>query len=237
MLFFFKHFGGLVKKYLSILTKCPLFSGIRDEDILAILRCLDAQVIQTARNLPVLREGVPARYVGIVLSGRVQIVRHAFSGSRSIISTCDPAQVFGAAYACADVEALPVSVLAVLDSEILMIDYRRMMNTCTNACAFNSRIMSNLLNIVSKKNIFFSEKLDIVSQRTTRDKLLSFLYAQARQSGSLCFSIPYNRQQLADYLGVSRCAMTTELTRLEKDGLIRYHRNEFELPSLPDDHD
>lgn len=225
-----------MEKYLSILTKCPLFSGIGDKDVLAILRCTDAQVIRVSRNLPILREGDAARHVGIVLSGRVQVVRHAFSGSRSIISSCDPAQVFGAAYACAGAEALPVSVLAALDSEILLVDWRRMMNTCTNACAFHARLISNLLNIVSKKNIFFSEKLDIVSQRTTRDKLLSFLYAQAHQSGSLRFSIFYNRQQLADYLGVSRCAMTTELTRLEKDGLIRYHRNEFELPYLPDDH-
>jgi len=101
-----------VKKYLSVLSRCPLFSGIEPENILTMLSCMDAQIIKTPKNHPVFREGTPAKYVGLVLSGRVQVVRHTICGSRHIIAATDPAQIFGAAFACAAVETLPVSAIA-----------------------------------------------------------------------------------------------------------------------------
>lgn len=227
---------GFVKKYLRILTKCPLFSGIEEENVLAMLRCMEAQVITALKNQSIFREGDPARYVGIVLSGRVQVLRHALCGSRNIIASFETSQLFGAAFACAAVETLPVSVIAMLDSEILLIDCKKILTVCSNSCIFHARLISNLLKIVSERNIFFNQKLDIMAKRTTRDKLLSFLFAQSRQAGSSCFAISYNRQQLADYLGVNRSAMITELTKLKEDRIIAFHRNEFEILQMQEEH-
>ena len=218
-----------MKKYIHALTKCPVFSGINEENLLAMLTCMDAQICRYSKNQPVLRAGDPARYMGIVLSGRVQVIRDAVCGSRSIIADFGPLQVFGAAFACSFIDVLPVSVMAAADSEIMLIDCRRIMTTCSNTCAFHAKMISNLLMNVCKRNVFFQQKLEIVTKRTTREKLLTFFDDFVQKSGSLRFSIPYNRQQLADYLGVSRCAMVTEMTRMKEDNLIDFSGNEFEI--------
>ncbi|MBQ8619167.1 MAG: Crp/Fnr family transcriptional regulator, partial [Clostridia bacterium] len=218
-----------MKKYIHILTKCPVFSGINEEELLTMLSCMDAQIYHFSKNQTILRAGDPAKYMGIVLSGRVQVIRDAICGSRSIIADFGPPQLFGAAFACAAVETLPVSVIAMLDSEILLIDCKKILTVCSNSCVFHAKLISNLLKIVSDRNIFFNQKLDVVTKRTTRGKLLSFLFTQSRQAGSRRFTISYNRQQLADYLGVNRSAMITELTKLKEDHVIAFHRNEFEI--------
>lgn len=218
-----------MKKYIHILTKCPVFSGISEDNLLAMLTCMDAQICRYSKNQPVLRAGDPARYMGIVLSGRVQSIRDAVCGSRSIIADFGPLQVFGTSFACSSIDVLPVSVIALADSEIMLIDCRRIMTTCSNTCAFHAKMISNLLMNVCERNVFFHQKLEIVTKRTTREKLLTFFDDFVQQSGSLRFSIPYNRQQLADYLGVSRCAMVTEMTRMKEDGLIDFSGNEFEI--------
>ena len=218
-----------MKKYIHVLTKCPVFSGVNEENLLVMLTCMDAQICRYSKNQPVLRAGDPARYMGIVLSGRVQVIRDAVCGSRSIIADFGPLQVFGAAFACSFIDVLPVSVMAAADSEIMLIDCRRIMTTCSNTCAFHAKMIANLLRSVCERNVLFNQKLEIVTKRTTREKLLAFFDGFIHQAGSLRFSIPYNRQQLADYLGVSRCAMVTEMTRMKEDGLIDFRGNEFEV--------
>lgn len=218
-----------MKKYIPILAKCPVFSGISEEELLAMLSCMDAQICRFSKNQTILRAGDPAKYMGIVLTGRVQVIRDAICGSRSILADFDPTQIFGAAFACASADALPVSVIATADSEIMLINCRRIITVCTNTCIFHARMISNLLKNICERNILFNQKLEIVAKRTTREKLLSFFDGFAQKNGSLRFSIPYNRQQLADYLGVSRCAMVTEMSRMKEDGLIDFSGNEFEI--------
>lgn len=167
--------------------------------------------------------------MGVVLSGHVQVVRDAICGSRSIVADFGPPQIFGAAFACSCADVLPVSVVATADSEIMLIDCRRIITVCSNTCSFHAKVIANLLRNVSERNIFFNQKLEIITKRTTREKILSFLDVYAKKTGTLRFSIPYNRQQLAEYLGVGRSAMVTEMTRMKQDGLIDYRGNEFEI--------
>ena len=218
-----------MKKYLPALIGCPVFSGIQEGDLLAMLSCMDAQVCRFSRNQPILRAGDPARYMGVVLSGHVQVVRDAVCGSRSIVADFGPPHIFGAAFACSGADVLPVSVIATADSEIMLIDCRRIITVCSNTCSFRAKMIANLLRTVSERNIFFNQKLEIITKRTTREKILAFLDVHAKKNGALRFSIPYNRQQLAEYLGVGRSAMVTEMTRMKKDGLIDYRGNEFEI--------
>lgn len=218
-----------MKKYLSVLVNCPVFSGVQEGELLAMLSCMDAQVCRFSRNQPILRAGDPARYMGVVLSGHVQVVRDAICGSRSIVADFGPPQIFGAAFACSGADVLPVSVVATADSEIMLIDCRRIITVCSNTCSFHAKVIANLLRNVSERNIFFNQKLEIITKRTTREKILSFLDVYAKKTGTLRFSIPYNRQHLAEYLGVGRSAMVTEMTRMKQDGLIDYRGNEFEI--------
>lgn len=218
-----------MKEFLPVLAKCPLFDQIRPEELAPMLACLGARVSKYQKNQIMFEEGSPAKYVGIVLSGAAQIVREDYYGNRSIVARIEPTELFGESFACAGVTALPIRVVAAEDSEIMLIDCRRITVSCTKACSFHSQIVFNLLKVVATKNLVFNQKIEIISRRTTREKLMAYLFSQAKLHGSSSFTIPYDRQSLADYLGVDRSAMSVEISKLRKDGVISCEKSHFEL--------
>lgn len=218
-----------MKKYISALKKCGLFQEIEEENLVAMLGCLGAKVSNVRKHEVIFQEGATARFLGIILSGAVQMVQDDFYGNRTIVTQIEENRVFGESFACAGVTSLPVSFIASKDCEIMLIDCSRITNTCCNACAFHKQIIFNLLQLVAKKNLDFHQKIEITSKRTTREKLMTYLLSVAKQTGSSSFSIPYNRQGLADYLGVERSAMSAEIGKLRKDGIIECHKNLFEI--------
>ena len=213
----------------SILASSPLFEGVNAEDLSAMTACLGARTAAYQKNTVILSEGAPSGEIGVVLSGRVQIVRTDFYGNRSIMMTISPGELFGEAFACAEVAILPVSIVAAEDSTVMMINCRRIMKTCSNACEFHSRLIFNLLKIVSMKNLALHRKAEITSRRTTREKILTYLLQQAKLSGSSRFTIPFDRQALADYLEVDRSGLSAELGKLKKQGVLDFHKNSFHL--------
>lgn len=218
-----------MEKYLPVLSRCQLFAGLADQDLMAVLTCLDASISTVAKNNIVFSEGERAVYVGIVLSGSVQILKEDYYGNRSIVAAIQPGELFGETFACAGVDALPVCVVAVQDSQIMLIDCHRITRSCSNACSFHNQLVLNLLQVVATKNLIFNQKLDLLSKRTTRDKLMAYLTGQAKLKGSSSFTIPYDRQALADYLCVERSAMSAEIGKLRKDGIIDSAKNRFTL--------
>lgn len=218
-----------MKKYLGVLKKCILFGGIDDENIIAMLTCLNARVIEADKGEFIFNEGDAAEYVGILLTGEAQIIRDDFFGNRSIMTEVMPGELFGESFACADVKELPVSVVASENSEIMLIDCRRIITTCESSCVFHNMIIHNLLRVLAAKNLAFNKKMEIISKRTTRDKLMTYLMSQAKANGSSSFTIPFDRQELADYLGVERSAMSKEISRMKADGLIECDRSRFKI--------
>ena len=132
-------------------------------------------------------------------------------------------------FACLRDVPLSVTATAAAPAQVLFLDVERVLHVCPSACAFHSRVVRNLLHLLAGKNYRLTEKLEHISRRTTREKLLSYLAAQSRAAHSAAFAIPFNRQQLADYLAVDRSAMSKELARMRADGLIEYERNRFRL--------
>lgn len=218
-----------MKKYLPVLERCPLFDGIAPEHKTAMLGCLGARVIACEKNEAIFMEGDPAFQVGVVLSGSAQIIKEDFYGNRSIVTSVMPSQLFGESFACADIESMPVSVIAAEKSEIMLIDCRKITVTCSSACSFHSRMILNLLRVVAAKNLVFNQKLEIVSKRTTRDKLMAYLLDQAKQHGSAEFTIPFDRQALADYLGVERSALSAEISKMRAEGIFENTKSTFRL--------
>ena len=194
-----------------------------------MLGCLGAKTVTAEKNQFIFREGDPANFVGIVLEGCVQMVREDYFGNRSILARVGPAELFGESFACSDVAAYPISVVAVEDSSVLMIDSRRITVTCANACGFHNRMIFNMLKVVANQNLVLNQKIEITSKRTTREKLMAYLLAQAKAYDSDTFTIPYDRQALADYLEVERSAMSAEISKLKKDGVIDCDRSTFRL--------
>ena len=218
-----------MRKFNLVLERCALFDGIQMEDLSAMLGCIGGHTITVSKGQSVYREGDPATHVGMVLSGAVRLVREDFYGNRSIVAHIGPAELFGETYACAGVASLPVSVVADEDSEVLLMDCRRITTTCSSACAFHNRIIHNLLRLVAVKNLVFDQKIQVTSKRTTREKLMAFLLNQAKLQNSNTFTIPYDRQELADYLEVDRSGLSAEISKLRKEGVLESEKNQFRL--------
>ncbi len=218
-----------MKKYLKILKKCALFDNIQDDDLIKMLGCLGARVVNFDKKYTVLGEGGPAKYIGIVLSGSAQIIQIDYYGNRSLLSIVQPSQVFSEAFACAEVGSLPVTVIANEPSEIMLIDCSHILHTCTNNCGFHQQLIFNLMKSLAAKTIMFHQKIEIISKRSTREKLMSYLMLQAKQMESNSFDIPFDRQELADYLKVDRSGLSAEISKLRQEGIIKSHRKHFEL--------
>ena len=218
-----------MKKYLKALQNCSLFRGISEERLFTMLTCLGARVESFDKKYTVFAEGSPARYIGIVLSGTVQIVQIDYYGNRSILSHMKESDVFAEAFACAEMTALPISVVATEPCEVMLIECSHILHTCSNNCGFHQQLIFNMMKDLANKTILFHQKIEVVSQRTTRDKIMTYLSQEARKAGKNSFDIPYDRQALADYLEIDRSGMSAEISKLKKEGVIESHKNHFEL--------
>lgn len=218
-----------MKKYIEILKKCPLFLDIGEEDLLRMLDCMGATVDTYDKKYTIIAEGNPAKYIGIVLSGSAQIVQVDYFGNRSILSNVGPSEVFAEAFACAEVQSIPVTVVANEPSEIMIIDSGHILHICSNNCSFHRQLIFNLMKDLATKTILFHQKIEITSKRTTREKLMAYLAFQAKKAGRSSFEIPFDRQELADYLEVDRSGLSTEISKLKNEGVLDSRRKHFEL--------
>lgn len=221
--------NAISMKFNSLLKETILFRGMKEEDITGVLSCLGAEKREYKKGEFIFRAGEKAVLVGVVLNGKVQVIKEDFFGNRAILTEVTSASLFGESFPFAEEERLPVSVMAVTDSEILFMDYKRIITTCSSACVFHSKLIENMLFIIAKKNVLLNEKIQVMSKRTTREKLLSYLQNQAMRAGSSSFTIPFNRQELADSLCVDRSAMSNELSKLQEEGILNFHKSEFVL--------
>jgi len=218
-----------MKEISPLLMNCPLFERLAPAALPQLLSCLNAQLVHVPKGGCILQQGDPARFFGVLLSGDAQIIRGDVQGSHTIIEAIRPSELFAEALACAALDSLPVNVVAASDCTVLLMEHSRVMRACSRGCVAHSILVTSLLRIVSQKNLQLNQKLEIVTQRSTREKLMAYLHSQSLRADSRRFSIPFDRQGLADYLGVERSAMSTELGKLKKAGLIDFCKNTFEL--------
>ena len=218
-----------MKKDIDILITSPLFTGIDDIDLSSMLNCLSAKKAAFTKDTYILSAGNTATDVGIVLSGSVNIIKEDFWGNRAILAKMQSGEMFGEAFAFARLQKLPVSVVAAEKSEVLFVDFKKITSTCSSSCLFHTQLIQNILKILAQKNIMLTQKLEHIVKRTTREKLLSYMSEQAIKSGTNSFIIPFNRQELADYLSVDRSAMSNELSKLRDEGILEFSKNHFIL--------
>jgi len=157
------------------------------------------------------------------------VIKEDYWGNRDIVTVVQPGETFAESYACSLEASVGVSVQASQNSEVLLMDIRRVMQTCSSACAFHSRLIRNLVTLLASRNLRFNEKLTHVMQRRTRDKILSYLSSESQKQKTSYFDIPFDRQQLADYLGVDRSALSSELSAMKKEKILDYEKNHFML--------
>jgi CRP/FNR family transcriptional regulator, dissimilatory nitrate respiration regulator len=204
-----------------------LFNDISADDLSVMLTCLGVKNKQyEKRGIIVLAED-KLDHVGVVLRGAVLIVKEDFVGNRSIVDRIGQYGMFGEAFACAGIQKSPVTIIAAEDSEIMWIQFRRIINSCSANCVFHSKLIENMMKLLALKNLQVNQKLELTSKRNMRDKLAAYLLMQAEEAKSFDFTIPLNRSELADYLYVDRSSLSRELGKMRDEGIIEFKRNHF----------
>ena len=221
--------GKKLEKYLDILKKCPLFEDISDGELTKMLSCLGARGRRFDKHERILSEGEPAQEVGILLSGRANVSQIDYYGNRTLIGRVSPGEMFAEEFACANVKSLPIDVIADEACEVLLINCRHILTPCESYCGHHQKMIFNMMRDVAKKAIIFHKKIDVTAKRTTRDKLLTYLNHMAKETGKHSFEIPFDRQELADYLEVDRSGLSVEIGKLRREGLIKNTKNFFEI--------
>ena len=218
-----------MKKYIPVLKRTKLFSGVGEEDIASLLSCLGARKKEYKKGEYILREGEHISDIFVLVEGKIHIQKDDYWGNRSILSVISVGEMFGEAYSSPESGALLNDVVAMEDSSVIFFDVKRILTTCSSACRFHNMIVQNMFFAISDKNRRLVQKLGHMSGRTTRAKLISYLSEEAKRQGSSAFTVPFNRQQLADYLCVDRSAMSNELCKMRDEGMIKFEKSRFEL--------
>ncbi|MBR5313779.1 MAG: Crp/Fnr family transcriptional regulator [Clostridia bacterium] len=217
-----------MEKYIKFLEKCALFDGIDRERLLRMLVCLGAKIKTYEKRCTIMSEGMESDEVGIILSGSAQITQTDYYGNRNIFGRITQSEVFNEEFACSGTRALPVSIVADEPCCVMFIDCGHILHTCSNNCEFHQQLIYNLMKELALKTVKFHEKIEATSKRTTREKLLAYLNICAKKDGNE-FSIPFDRQELADYLEVDRSGLSVEISKLRKEGILDCHKNSFTL--------
>ena len=214
---------------LALRKRTKLFYGITENEMGAMLECLSAVKHSYQKGDYVFRRGERIASVAVLLEGRVHIQKVDYWGNQSILSEVSEGELFGEVYACLGGEEILNNAVAVKPSVVLFLDINRILTMCPSGCRFHERLVRNLLAVLASKNRMLTQKLEHMSQRTTRERLLSYLSEQSLKKGSSSFDIPFSRQQLADFLSVDRSAMSNELCKMRDEGILQFDKNHFEL--------
>ncbi|MBQ7568307.1 Crp/Fnr family transcriptional regulator [bacterium] len=218
-----------MKKFVPVLKKTKLFAGVGEDEIAAMLSCLGARLRKYKKGEYVLQQGGYLADMLVLAEGSLHIQRDDYWGNRSILGHIGIGEIFGEAYVAPGSGVLLNDVVALEDSSVFFFDVKRVITTCSSACRFHTAVVQNLFFAISEKNRGLVQKLDFMSRRTTREKLIAYLSAEAKKQNSPYITIPFNRQQLADYLSVDRSAMSNELCKMRDDGLLEFEKNRFKL--------
>jgi len=211
------------------LKACPLFADIKESDLISLLDYPLAIRQHFNKNDFIFVVDDKVTSIGIVLSGGVRVIQEDFWGNRTIFAHIGPTGLFAEAFSCAETENFPVSVIAAIRSEILLIDYQKVISSYPSTGTFHGKLIQNMMRILAQKNIILTQKMEIMTKRTTREKLLFYFSTLALQSKTGQFAIPFSRQELADYLCVDRSAMTRELGKMQNEELLSINKNQIKL--------
>lgn len=221
-----------MKKIINRLKESPLFQEISDEDMERIVECFEIKPFAFEKDQFLVHQGDRAKGVGIVLEGTIYIIREDFLGNREILTEASAGDLFGEVYAVLSEDVQNVAVIGAGKGQAAFLSIDRLMTTCHNQCGFHQQMIKNLLRVLARKNQLLTGKLSHLSKRTLREKIVSYLSEERLRQGGSQLVIPFNRQQLADYLSVERSALSRELSNMQKDGLITFYKNQFSLVNM-----
>ena len=207
----------------------PLFKNMTDGDIQAALECVGAFVKEYKKDEFIFLEKDKMNCAGCVLKGCVQMIREDIWGNRALIFNFKETELFGESFACGTSGTTAVSFMAKEDTKVLFLPFCRVVHACSNACAHHQKLLQNLVTVMAEKNALLISRIDILSKKTLREKIVEYLLAEAANHNSKYFTISMGRVQMAEYLNADRSALTRELNQMKEEGCIDFERNTFRI--------
>ena len=221
---------------IAVIMSSDLFRGVGEKETESMLGCLSAERKEYEKGSYIYQYGDMVDAIGLVTEGTANVINEDYWGNRNIVAVIQPGETFAESYAGVGIP-IGVSVQCLEKTQVIFLNIRKVLTTCSSACAFHTRLIQNLITLLASKNLLMNEKLTYLTRRNTRDKLLAYLSTESMKKKSASFSIPFDRQQLADFLSVDRSAMSGELSRMQKEGIISYKKNQFTLCTSFDERD
>lgn len=221
-----------MEKYYNQIKNSTLFFGMSDEELKGLLECFHARIKSFDAGEMIIRQGDIITNLYLVLEGKVNIEKDTYWGRRIIVSKLSVNDNIAMAFVASKALESTIDAVAADKTKLLLLNYEKCTSMCQNACTRHKVLINNMFEILSKENLELLQKIENVSQKSIRDKLLTYLSNEARKNKNNSFEIPFNRQDLADYLNIDRSAMSFELSKLQKEGMIRYEKNKFILKTI-----
>ena len=220
-----------MQNYYHQIKNSPVFYGMSEEELKSILECFHARVRTYEEGEMIIRQGEMISNIYLILEGNVNIEKDTYWGRRMIISKLSKNDNIALAFVASKNIETNIDAIAVTKSKLLILSFSKCTSMCQNACTKHKVLINNLFEILSKENIELIQKIENISQKSIRDKLLTYLSNEAKRNKSNVFEIPFNRQDMADYLNIDRSSMSFELSKLQKEGILKFEKNKFELSS------
>lgn len=217
------------EKHWDIPADCCLFTGLDEAERRRLCRCIGARTTRYRRGETLWQQGDTVTRCGVVLHGRVRAESVWDSGQRRVLGSHGPGGVFGDVLMARGERQSPVAVVAAEDTLVLFLPYEGILHGCGENCAAHRRLRENLLEEISEKYWALRRRLDYLSRRSLRSRVAARLLEAAREAGTDTFTLPGSREELADELGVNRSALSRELGRMSREGLLEVYRSSFRL--------
>ncbi len=206
-----------------------LFEGIKPEELKRILVCIKAYEKSYSKNSYIILQGDKVTSFGVVMAGSVDIVKENIYGNRRLITTIEKDMIFAESLVAAGWDESPISAVAKENCRVLFIPLDRLLIMCSSSCSFHNKLIINLIEMLATKNLLLTQKLDYLTSRTTRERIAKYFIDTANRNGKTTIKIPYNRNQLAEYLGVDRSVLSRELSKLKSEGILEFDKNTFHI--------
>lgn len=219
-------------EYSNVLLKSSLFQGINKVGMQDIIHCLNPVIRNYEKSSFITLAGDAFNSIGVILTGEVVVLKESGAGNRTVMALLKPGDIFGEVVAFSRKATWPASIQAQEFSQVLFLSGEKIIGGCESICPWHRTLIRNTLGIISEKALMLNKRVDYLSIKSMREKICTYLLDQVRETGKLSFVLPLKRQELADYLNVSRPSMSREMGRMRDEGIIDYHRSSVTVNNL-----
>lgn len=209
------------------MLQIDLFENVQNSEVLELLKCIGIKTKVFRKNAFILKAGSKIDYLAVILGGNAIMSKTDSFGKQTIIEELKMNDIFGHNIVCCGLDKSPIDVVAQNECEVLFLPFEKVVTPCEKLCPYHLQLIKNVMKMISKRNSLLNDKIDIIGQKTTRDKIMALL--ETYHNGQKVFSIPYSREEMAKFLCVDRSAMSRELCRMRDEGILKFSKNHFEI--------